>query len=62
MSDSITTVCQHTACDDESDVTVTMETGEQYDLCEDHANMDIDGAPVDGYTPNDPDKFTAEAW
>ena len=51
--------CQHTACSDEPDTTVKLEDGSSYELCEDHAHMNPDGTPVEGYEPNNPDKFTA---
>lgn len=49
--------CQHTACLDEATETVHLTGGETGELCEDHAHMEPDGTPVDGYEPNDPEKF-----
>ena len=54
------TECQHAACTDPAEMEIEMEEGGQYDLCEDHAHMNIDGSPVDGYDPNDADKFSYE--
>jgi len=50
--------CQHASCTDSPDVTVVMQNGDEYDLCEDHQHMSPDGTPVDGYEPNDPSKFS----
>lgn len=51
------TECQHVSCTDPSETTLLLDDGE-YHLCEDHANMDVDGGPVDGYEPNDPEKLS----
>ena len=52
------TECQHTACSDEPDRTIEVEGGDTFELCEDHTHMNPDGSPVDGYEPNDPEKFS----
>jgi hypothetical protein len=54
------TECQHAACSDESDEEIEMRNGDVYDLCEDHAHMNLDGTAVEGYEPNNPEKFNDE--
>jgi hypothetical protein len=55
MSDD---TCQHVSCDDDADGVVVLVNGDEYALCEDHQNMEVDGTPVDGYEPNDSQKFS----
>ena len=49
--------CNQWKCTDEADKPIPLENGDEAHLCEDHANMTVDGEPVEGYEPNDPEKF-----
>jgi len=51
--------CEHVSCSDTTDNTVMMENGDEFYLCEDHAHMNPDGTPVEGYEANDPEKFVS---
>lgn len=54
----MTETCQHTSCTDSAETTVHLEDDTTWPLCEDHAHMNPDGTPVDGYEPDEPEKFS----